>query len=161
MKVWCACWSSKGASISLEEIPWWLWFLQWIFDGIPTWLHFHDVPLPNWPRCCGDEEDKKYNDGKYFTPREYYGDLGCIWVCSFINNFINKLYPKHVKEVSIPLTDEQMTNHINQEDRNFWIEEQQRRIEFEAEEARREATAGDSNQCDIPGSDSVRNETSS
>jgi hypothetical protein len=121
--------------ISLDEMPLWFYLLMGFCDRFCSWFFLHDIPLPNWPRWFGKEEG---ND-EAFTPKEYFGDLGCLWDCYVLNRGVNRLYPKLVKNVSISLTEEQVANHPNHNDKIFWLREKQRNIEWEAEEAKREA----------------------
>jgi hypothetical protein len=143
MKIWGASHGNDGPGIFLDEMPLWYYLLLKFSDGFCTWFFLHDIDLPNWPRWCGDKEDG------YCTPKEYYGDLGCLWDCWALNGFVNKLYPKYVKGVWIPLSEEEVARHPNHDDKIFWMQEQRSWIEYEA---KREA-AGDNDQPGLSGAD--------
>jgi hypothetical protein len=148
MKIWGASHGSKGPGIFLDEMPFWYFLLMRFCGDFCSWFYLHDLLLPNWPRCCGDKEAKEDNDGRYYTPQEYYGDLGCLWDHFVLNSFVNKLSPRFVKSVWIPLTEEQAEKHPNLDDRIFWMQETRRWIEYEARKAKREA-ARDNDQSEL------------
>jgi hypothetical protein len=145
MKIWGASHGNTGPGIALDEMPLWFYLLMRFGDSFCGWFFLHDIELPNWPRCCGDKEDG------YCTPREYYGDLGCLWDHIALNRFVNVLYPKYVKSVWIPLSEEQVARHPNHDDKIFWMQEQRRHLEWETEEKAEEAreAAGDNDQSGL------------
>jgi len=67
-----------------------------------------------------------------------------------LNDFVNRLHPKYVKSVvRIPLTEEEVANHPNHDDRIFWLQQQRDRIEYEAKEANKREAAGDKDQSGL------------
>jgi len=144
MKIWYAS-HGEGPGLHLEITPLWFYLLAQLAERI-CWP-LHRIPLPNWPRCFGDKEG---NGGQYYTPREYYGDLGCIWDVRILNGVINKLYFKYVKSVWLPLTETQVKNHPCHDDRIWWMQCQQRHLEYKAEEAR-EFMESDTRTCGCRG----------
>jgi hypothetical protein len=65
----------KG-SISVSEMPFWLWFIGELVERcmFPRLLSY--IPLPNWPKIS---RWKHCEPGESFTPREWYGDLSGLW----------------------------------------------------------------------------------
>jgi hypothetical protein len=111
MKVWyysCNVVQNK-ATLFLDEMPWYIRFTEWLFDGILSHDSIPSIPLPNWfPKV----RDKSCPD-KLYTLKEWYGDLDdlyCYFVCTRILIW-TQTHPKR-KSYEFSLTYEELKRKL-------------------------------------------------
>lgn len=57
-------------------------------DDALLWLDFpwlHKIPMPSWPKCIKDKDCP----GELYTPKEWWGDFGCIYFYFVISFFLD------------------------------------------------------------------------
>ena len=129
---WNVHWGQKGPGLTLEVVPWWVAILEWFCDRA-CWP-LHRMPFPPIP--FRDE------DGRWTNLREYYGDLGSIWDYS-IGMWGHNCNWKFAKHYPIPVTEE-MVSLFDHDTKIWWMQQQQRRVEWDAKEkAEEERERGD------------------
>ena len=92
----------RTASLLLNEAPWYVFFIEWLFDGILSCVHVPKIPFPNIlpskrnkiEDCACKNMAKQCEDhDQLYTLQEWYGDLGQWYhvnVCSPITEWAQK-----------------------------------------------------------------------
>lgn len=63
-------------SVTLVEMPWWLWLTEQFTDRSCGWIP--EIPFPNWPKLHFDKDHPEYT----YSPKTWYGDLSQFYhVC--------------------------------------------------------------------------------
>lgn len=129
---WYASHGTSGAQIHLEVIPWWCSVLQFVADRGCWPLHF--IEFPDWPEWHDE-------DFGATTPKQCYGDLGCLWDW-YVIQWVYQLTWKFTKDFWIPLTAEQQEKFTHHDTKIWWMQNQ-RSLEWNLKEERAKDECGD------------------
>ena len=126
MKDWCYGINSlyKEASVYLKEAPWYIWFLNWLFNLVCAFLTSMDIPLPDIKIPTFDKETIEYNDGcRWVSLKAWYGDFG-QWFHCIIHDPILHFCRRRTKTKHIGMDYDKLRKLVYSNDKKFWDEEE-------------------------------------
>jgi len=128
----------KKGHISLDEAPWYIFFLDtivtFICDKIP------EIPLPRIPFRLNEDEMRDNNGNEFTNWREWFGDWSQLFHV-FVHMPVFDFCWKHTDSKCIPVPYGKLKKLFYEDDEEWWDEE-----EVMGEEMRQEDIKGKSNE---------------